>query len=122
MECVGGTGGTVLHSAVAASAGNGGGGRRRRGRRRRWRLQAVGGGSADRRIDAGGPVVIYELVNSSQNQFTESREERQSTARSTFVPMAMKCQDIEGSHGFIFRHTSLNNADCDLSRMQNEVG
>ena len=42
-------------------------------------------------------------------------------ARSTFVWSAMQSEVIEGAHGYISRHSSLKNADCDLSRMQNEV-
>jgi len=122
MERGGGAGGTVLRSVVAPTAGNGGGGRRRRGIRRQWQLQAVGGGTSNRKIDPGGQVVIIKLVHLSQNQFTESGEKRKSTARSTFTRSAMKFQVLAECHGFIFRRTSFKITDCDVSRMQNEVG
>jgi len=65
------------------------------------------GGNADRGIDVGRRVVV--LWSSARHKFNVQNrgEKRQHTARSTSPPLAMKCEAINGSRGFTFRHTSL---------------
>jgi len=65
------------------------------------------GGIADRRIDAGRLVVL--LWSSPRHKFIlQNRgEKRQPTARATSPPSALKCEAINGSHGFTSRHTSV---------------
>jgi len=118
----GGAEGRQKETSAGACGGRGGssdgtGGRRSGRQRRRWTTTtrattavetACGGGGAP--IGESTPAVgwcFYGRPHATNSSYRIGGEKRQPTARSTSPPSAMKCEAINGSHGFTLRHTSL---------------